>query len=275
MAIEKNMINQLVQDEISFTVLVNESIVSITDCAALGIYTYLSSKPPGWIIRNCELQSHFGKGEEFIKQKLALLRKIGALVTGKIRDEKGRVIRHETTVKKMLIAPSSTGRVSLPMDNPPGGESGPIKERYIKKKDNIYISCAIEKKEQESAYQETYFPSPENITQHLSEQEESDETFEAFWQLYPIKKGKKRAKAAWFAQRCYKDVHMILTKLDEQVRKDRQFLDGYPPHPTTYIHGKRWEDEVVPPAPSRVKRQSFAELDQNSDWHKEFHKDRF
>lgn len=168
-------------------------------------------------------------------------------------------------------------------DTPPVAERQvcPVAERHPNiLEDNIpeVINKTLvrnSEKQELSTYQETYFPSPENISQHLSEQTESDETFEVFWQLYPVKKGKQRAKVAWFAQRCYKDVHMILTKLDEQVRKDRQFLDGYPPHPTTYIHGKRWEDEVVPPAPSRVKRQSFAELDQNSDWHKEFHKDRF
>ena len=145
-----------------------------------------------------------------------------------------------------------------------------IKEIIINNNDKEKINKKESFDAQPDDYQETYFPSPENITQHLSEQTESDETFEVFWQLYPVKKGKQRAKVAWFAQRCYKDVHMILTKLDEQVRRDRQFLEGYPPHPTTYIHGKRWEDEISPVvvhAPSNQKPKN------NPNWADDLHLD--
>lgn len=134
-------------------------------------------------------------------------------------------------------------------------------------------SLAHESEKPVSTYPETYYQTPEETKQHLSEQKESDESFEAFWHMYPVKKGKQRAKVSWFSNRCYKQVHMILTKLDEQIHKDRQFIEGYPPHPTTYINNKGWEDEITPLR--ETKKPSFNQLDQNSDWHKEFHKDRF
>src|SRR5690606_21000071 len=100
---------------------------------------YLASKPSGWVVRNSEFEKHFDKGKDFIKQKLAYLREIDDLQTSKIRDEAGKIVRHETIVKKMF---SSIGVKIQPLEshtlgNAADGESAPIKERYIEKKDNI------------------------------------------------------------------------------------------------------------------------------------------
>lgn len=79
-------------------------------------------------------------------------------------------------------------------------------------------------------------------TYNLSDSQLS--TFEMFWEIYPKKKDKRRAKAQWFASGCHLKAGEILCKLADQVTKDKAFLDGFSPGPTNYIIGHRWEDEI-------------------------------
>ena len=141
------------------------------------------------------------------------------------------------------------------------------------KRGTDHLSCASEQKTNISSYQETYYRNTEESIQQLSEQNESDITFEAFWEMYPVKKNREKARVTWFSNRCYKDVHEILTKLQEQKEKDRQFLEGYAPHPTTYLNDKRWLDEIVA---KETKPHIAQAVDVNStDWAKNFDKDMF
>lgn len=270
MAVEKNKMNTLIHDRVPFTVIINDSINKIRDGFALGIYTYLSSKPEGWEIVNEELQSHFGVGRDLIKSKIKYLKDIGAITINQLRNGRGTYNVRETVLHSVFSGPTVDGKS---VDGfAVVGETATIKERYIQNKDNINNYCTNEQKTQLSTYPETYYQTNQELSEHISEQKESDDTFEAFWQMYPVKKGKQRAKVAWFSQKCYKQVHMILTKLDEQIKRDRQYLDGYPPHPTTYIHGQLWNDEITPPPQTGSKIQ---QLDHNSNWHEGFNEDRF
>lgn len=119
-----------------------------------------------------------------------------------------------------------------------------ILEANIPEVINKTLAQESQKNESPSPYPETYYPLN-------SEQNESDETFEAFWEMYPKKKSKLRAQAAWHSQKCSKRVHEILAKLDEQVKKDRQFIEGYAPNPDKYIHQELWNDEITPLNPRR------------------------
>ncbi len=100
-------------------------------------------------------------------------------------------------------------------------------------------------------YPDTYFPassdsnvlaSPDNGRQTVTVA--ANETFERFWQRYPVKKGKLRAQAQWTHDGCYAIANQIIEKLEEQILYDKSFLDGFAPNPHKYIVEKRWEDEI-------------------------------
>lgn len=80
------------------------------------------------------------------------------------------------------------------------------------------------------------------------EYSEAEKRFLAFWEKYPRKSDKKKALAAWIKNKCYNgSFEQIMTALEQQ-KKSQQWQDAqYIPHPTTWINGRRWEDEILIP----------------------------
>lgn len=68
--------------------------------------------------------------------------------------------------------------------------------------------------------------------------------FDEFWFAYPKKAGKQDAMKAWKALKPSDDlIGAILSDVIDRARSDKSWIDGYAPHPATYIRGRRWEDE--------------------------------
>lgn len=75
------------------------------------------------------------------------------------------------------------------------------------------------------------------------------EGFARFWSAYPRKEGKSDALRAW--ERLEPDaalVSQILTALEAHRLSPQWQDDGgrYIPHPSTWLNGKRWEDQLEP-----------------------------
>ncbi|RMV81249.1 helix-turn-helix domain-containing protein [Pseudomonas amygdali] len=73
--------------------------------------------------------------------------------------------------------------------------------------------------------------------------------FDIFWHLYPNKKGKAAAEKAWKKLKVTDDLFTLIANgLAKQcaskawTKDEGQFI----PHPSTWLNGKRWEDEVEP-----------------------------
>lgn len=75
----------------------------------------------------------------------------------------------------------------------------------------------------------------------------SPDLFARFWALYPNKKGKTSAEKAWAKLKVSESLfNLIADGLARQVVSDAWIKDGgqFIPHPSTWLNGKRWEDEV-------------------------------
>lgn len=93
------------------------------------------------------------------------------------------------------------------------------------------------------------------------EQIHNADGFQQFWEDYPRKVGRLAAIREW--NRIKPDealVNQILATVNWQ-RETRSWVEGYIPHPRTYLHQGRWLDEpdaplapVVPAAPQGSKR---------------------
>lgn len=75
--------------------------------------------------------------------------------------------------------------------------------------------------------------------------------FDAFWDLYPRKVNKKKSKEKFF--KICKDentFNAIMRGLKKQMKSVEWQNDGgkYIPHPTTWLNGERWLDEVDEPS---------------------------
>ena len=72
-------------------------------------------------------------------------------------------------------------------------------------------------------------------------------SFEKFWQAYPRKISKKTALKAWERIEMTDDLlKKMLGTLEKQKQSEQWSKDAgrYIPHPTTWLHQERWEDEV-------------------------------
>lgn len=73
---------------------------------------------------------------------------------------------------------------------------------------------------------------------------QKDAEFDAFWEVYPRKEGKQKARAAF--EKVNAPLDVLLDAIEKQKKSAQWSKDGgqFIPHPTTWLNGKRWEDEV-------------------------------
>lgn len=76
--------------------------------------------------------------------------------------------------------------------------------------------------------------------------EESQALFDEFWDLYPLKVGKAKALKSW-TRLSEDDQTEALSVLPKHIRSWDDREKRYIPHPTTWLNGRRWEDEVAEP----------------------------
>jgi hypothetical protein len=72
--------------------------------------------------------------------------------------------------------------------------------------------------------------------------------FDTFWNAYPKKQGKEKARQAWVKLNPdYTLNTLILTRLEQHKGSEQWQRDAgkYIPHASTWLNGKRWEDELT------------------------------
>jgi hypothetical protein len=80
--------------------------------------------------------------------------------------------------------------------------------------------------------------------------------FDTFWEAYPRKTAKQAASRAF--QKLSPSQEMLktlLSALEAQKKQDSWVKDGgaFIPHPSTWLNGKRWEDQILSPAGTQAK----------------------
>jgi hypothetical protein len=215
MPIKKTDYTEVRRFGLSFTTVVNESIEGLS-ASAIGVYVYLQSKPPAWVIRPADIQKRFGFGRDKWRSISAELRESGLLFDKLERDAKGKVIGRVLYLGSQPIQDLPVGRVSRPTAEPSHGKSTPLVS-----KDSL-VSKDINKG-----------PSP------------SEWAFSQFWDSYPKKVDKKKAHAKFMKLKPEVQV-AIIANVQTRAKQDKQWLSGFAPNPTTYLNGERWEDMWEP-----------------------------
>lgn len=79
----------------------------------------------------------------------------------------------------------------------------------------------------------------ENLTKNLKN---NSDFFDSFWQEYPNKTAKQAAIKAWSKLKL--NDTLFNTIIDALKKQKPHFKTGFIPHASTWLNGKRWEDEV-------------------------------
>jgi hypothetical protein len=96
-----------------------------------------------------------------------------------------------------------------------------------------------------------------------------DINFEIFYQNYPRKKNKKRAKEIWVRLNLDDKIDLLLTDIKNRLANDAQWQDAqFIPHATSYLNGERWLDDITPSKPTAhtVKMQPRENLTPYMPW---------
>lgn len=86
-----------------------------------------------------------------------------------------------------------------------------------------------------------------SILDNDNERESETNGFDSFWKVYPRKVSKQAALKAWKGAKADKLTEVIVADVERRCEtewkgQEVQFI----PHPATYLHQRRWEDETPP-----------------------------
>jgi hypothetical protein len=124
MSIVKNTPHYLKHSQSAFTTVLNKTIEAIKDPASLGIYLYLTSKPDNWEISETNLKNRFGKGRDYIRARLADLKRTGLLKSVAVKNTRGQIVRWETILYNeiQITENPTTGHEIHTTENPTSGK---------------------------------------------------------------------------------------------------------------------------------------------------------
>lgn len=105
---------------------------------ALGIHTYLMSKPDHWTVQEADLAARHAEGTAAVRSGLKELKERGYLESVPVRDAAGRVTRWETHVYECAIAPETQN-----VENPHSGKATDRKTEDIVISDSLVINDSL------------------------------------------------------------------------------------------------------------------------------------
>lgn len=205
---------------------------------AKAVYIFMRSHRDGWNITTTSVAHALGMNKDTVAKAINDLIESGHMRRIEKRAESGRfagwdyeVLSGYFPVSEEFGSGDLAGSGKPASGKPASGNSGRIRRLYSKKT-----------KEITSLSQEDHAQ-----TSDPSERESRSDRFDEFWDAYPRKVGKKKArakfaaaiKAAGDAQRV---IDGALRLAADPNLPDKQFI----PHPTTWLERGGWDDEPLP-----------------------------
>ncbi|HEN8798258.1 TPA: hypothetical protein U8251_000804 [Pseudomonas putida] len=230
-----------------YSSLSNDVVAMIINPDALAIWTYLQTRSSDWKVIGSHLQDRFSIGRERYSRAMACLKDLGLVSHEVVREEgTGKVLGRRVIVHYEPNLQVSEYSVNRSVGLPNCGQT----DSYLIK-DSITQSIDTN-------------PSVADAPELVD--------FERFWSLYPRKVSKADAKKAWAKIRVTDDLFDLMAKAlaawtvsTDWTKDGGQFI----PHASTWLNGKRWEDELPPPAgahQSASRRQASGPDFNDTSW---------
>jgi len=130
---------KLEKEDSGFTMMLNDTLQNIKNIDALGIYSYLSTKPQQWLINTKEISRHFDIGPKKVRAAFNYLIEIGLLE--RVRDRShGKLVGCSYFLRIRINLPrGQNGSVDeeSPRSQKPRGQNGsPYKTEILKNKES-------------------------------------------------------------------------------------------------------------------------------------------
>lgn len=244
-----------------FTSVSNTIIAALKkDLEVLGFYTYLLSLPNDWEFYKSSLCKDCSIGIKKLEKLLKRLCALGVVQIRRNRDAQGRFahfdvdiydteltnqqINESNSVQKLhendaVHPPVHFGHV----DRTDGRLGAPIKETLTKE---------TKKQQKQKLYRASddappieSYPQADLTPQSIPPTPPKESLFDSFWRSYPVRKNRKRAEEIWKRKKLDAIADKIISHVTKASLSDSQWLDGFAPHPATYLRNERWNDEIT------------------------------
>jgi hypothetical protein len=204
-----------------FTIIDNQIFNSGMSMEAIGLASYLFSKPDGWRINQAHLRSVFNCGRERVTRVMGELQAAGYLEKRYIKDPQGRMFGTEYILHECAGFPTN--------GSPERSVSSTVGEPVPLVNTDLSVNTETTVKTDSSG--DVPSPTPKN-------------RFDDFWKAYPKKRGKKPVSEIWKRKRLDDKADLLIADIANRSRNDRRWLDGFIPDPKTYLNQERWTDEI-------------------------------
>jgi len=84
--------------------------------------------------------------------------------------------------------------------------------------------------------------------------------FDLFWNSYPRKVKKRETLEIWKRKKLDSKFQDLITDVKTRLQKDDSWKNGFIPHPTTYLRGERWHDEIQKPELRETEMKSQSQI---------------
>lgn len=201
---------------------------------ALGLYVYIFSLPPEWEFYKSHLRKVCNLGINKLNKLLCILEEHNLVQTVQIRDKKGKFCHFEMTVH------SGEHFKDINKNNELDESVQPYHGFCRAVKTVTPVTAPIKNI---NTKKDSFKDNKEDI--YCASDDARDKSFEEFWKAYPVKKNKVRAKKIWEKIK-HETIVLIMADIAIRKEKDYQWKNAqYIPHPTTYLNGERWNDELI------------------------------
>ena len=228
-----------------FTVLPNSTLrdnrLSLKTRAILAI---MVSMPNDWDYTVSGLAAICGVGKDAVRTSLRELEACGYLIRKQCHNEAGHFSRNECIVTDEP-ADKPTGEGDTPLSGYPSTAEPLTGEPLTDNPTQQNKDCT-----------NTPYSPPEGDVQtpvqNGSKQEPDWDLFEQFWRAYPRKQNKERARREWKKINPDQALCRLMSDALERDKRSAQWQKKggeFIPHPSTWLHGRRWEDESIDPRP--------------------------
>jgi len=221
-----------------FTQLYNKVLQTCTNMEAIAVWAYLQSQSDNWQLNPTQLRKHFKVGKEKIYSVLNYMIECKLIVRHVQYDKMHRHVSTSYTVLDGMeyISPVTVLEGSVqecaPVPEKPEAETPePENQDYKKEREK-------EKKDKDININ--------NISATDVTHESEPCAFNEFWNIYPVKKNKIRAKKIWDKKKLNKIAVLICNDVSNRQVNDSAWADEqYIPHPSSYLQNERWTDTIT------------------------------
>lgn len=228
------------------TTSTNFAIVDMDDVAEYGLEAAFllariafRARPDGWWqISRPEMMADTGLGERRLERALSVLRGRGVIEVEQDPTAWDRTMRYRRSSPMRTIRPHASGQsVLIEQDNSSSSMRTICPPAPIRK--GKELSSNPHRGDEDGLFEVPAAPPPKPPA--------PPEGFTEWWSAYPRKVGKRDAERAY--SRALKDgatAPVLMAGLRAQLADFRSRPADKVPHPTTWLNGARWEDEVRP-----------------------------